>query len=138
MKKRLIKLLLASLTGGLGMWIIAGLWHNLILPAVNENIEAHHEGIGIMLIAYLILAFMMSYIYSLIDKGEKPLMEGLRLGIIIGIVWVFPHGLAMAGAHHTSIIYEIKNTFWHIIEQGVGGIIIAAIYGKNLRSISQK
>lgn len=128
MKTRLLRLLLATIGGGLGMWIVAGLWHNLILPGINENIEAHHEGIFIMLIAYFILAFLMSYIYSLINKDEKPVMQGLRIGVVIGILWVFPHGLAMAGTHGTSIMYEVKNTLWHIVEEGIGGIIIASIY----------
>ncbi|NQV02477.1 MAG: hypothetical protein HQ542_07515 [Bacteroidia bacterium] len=83
-----------------------------------------------MLVAYFILALLMAYIYSLCYKGGKPVIEGLKIGVIIGILWVFPHGLAMAGSHDTSIIYEIKNALWHVIEQGIGGIIIALIYGK--------
>jgi len=130
MKTKLLRLLITPLASGLGMWIIAGLWHNLILPGINENVEAHHQGIGIMLIAYLLLAFLMTYIYSQIDKSGNTIYKGLRIGVIIGILWVLPHGLAMAGAHDTSIIYEIKNAVWHMFEQGIGGIIIAVIYKK--------
>jgi len=131
MKTKLLKLLIATLVGGFGMWIIAGLWHNLILPSFNKNVQAHHDGLGLMLVAYFILAILMAYIYSLSYKGGKPLIEGLKIGVIIGILWVFPHGLAMAGTHDTSVIYEVKNTLWHMIEQGIGGIIIALIQGKD-------
>ena len=130
MNKKLKHVIIAALTGGFGMWVTAGLWHNLILPLVNKNVEAHHEGLGIMLIAYLILGIIMTYIYSLVYRGGKPIIEGLKIGIIIGILWVFPHGLTMAAAHDTSILYEIKNTVWHMVEQGIGGIIIAVIIGK--------
>jgi len=129
MKTKLLRLLFATLAGGFGMWVIAGLWHNLILPIINENVQAHHQGIGIMLIAYFILAFLMSYIYSLIHKNRGTVIDGLKTGVIIGILWVFPHGLVMAGAHDTSIVYEIKNALWHMFEQGVGGIIITFIFG---------
>lgn len=132
MKSKPLRLIIATLASGLGMWILAGLWHNLILPLLNENIHPHHEGIGVMLAAYLILALIMSYLYSIIFKGKKAYLEGLKLGIIVGILWVFPHGLAMAGIHGTSIFYEIKNTLWHVFEQGTGGIIIALIYGRNV------
>ena len=54
-------------------------------------------------------------------------VKGLKIGIIIGILWVFPHGLAMAGVHGISIVYEIKNTIYHMIEQRIGGIIIGVI-----------
>ncbi len=130
MNSKIFRLLIATLASGIGMWIIAGLWHNLILPEINENVQAHHDGIGLMLIAYIILGFLMSYVYSLLAKGDKPIFIGLKIGIIIGILWVFPHGLVMAGAHNTSILYEIKNTIWHMFEQGVGGIIIASILRK--------
>ena len=133
MKTKNFKILTSTIVGGLSMWILAGLWHNLILPTVNKNIHAHHEGIGILLIAYFILAFFMTYVYTLINKKNKPVLEGLKIGILIGIIWVFPHGLAMAGTHDTSILYEIKNTIWHIFEQGVGGIIMAAFL-KNIKS----
>ena len=130
MKTKILKLLIATLVGGLGMWIIAGLWHNLILPMFNENVQAHHDGLGLMLFAYFILALLMAYIYSLSYKGKRPIMEGLRLGVVVGLLWVLPHGLVMAGAHDTSVVYEFKNAVWHMIEQGIGGIIVALIYGK--------
>jgi hypothetical protein len=130
MNKKLKSMIIATLAGGLGMWVTAGLWHNLILPLLNNNIEAHHEGFGLMLIAYFILAILITYIYSLTYKGGKPIIEGIKIGVIIGILWVFPHGLTMAAAHDTSIVYEIKNALWHMIEQGIGGIIIATIIGK--------
>jgi hypothetical protein len=37
----------------------------------------------------------------------------------------------MSVAHGSSILYEIKNTLWHMVEQGIGGIIIAFVYKKN-------
>lgn len=120
-------LMIATLSSGLGMWIIGGLWHNLILPNVNSKIEAHHEGIGIMLIAYFCLSFLMVYLYLQINN-KHTILNGLKLGIIIGVLWVFPHGLAMAGTHETSILYEFKNTLYHIFEQGIGGIIIGALF----------
>lgn len=127
------KLLLSTLAGGIGMWIIGGLWHNLILPSVNDSIEVHHDGLGLTLIAYFILAFLMAYIYFLIYNGNFTVINGLKLGVLIGILWVFPHGLAMAGTHDTSIIYEFKNTFYHMFEQGIGGIVISLVFKYPIR-----
>jgi uncharacterized membrane protein YvlD (DUF360 family) len=124
------KLILSTLIGGLGMWIIAGIYHNLIMANLYEETQATHEGLGILLIAYFILALIMAYVYPLGYKGKSPALEGLRFGIIIGLLWVFPHSFAMAGAHGDSIIYVFKNSAWHLVEQGLGGIIIGMIYGK--------
>jgi len=127
----ILKLTSSTILGGFAMWITAGLWHNLILPSLNHNIEAHHKGLGLMLLAYLILAFLMTIVYSFKLKTSKPVVEGIKVGMIIGILWVFPHGLAMAGAHDTSITYEIKNAIYHMFEQGLGGIVIAYIQSYN-------
>lgn len=126
-KMKPIKLFLATAAGGFGMWVVGGLWHNLLLPIINDQVMAHHDGLGIGLIAYLILAFLLTYLYLQSYKKRNTLFEGARIGIVVGILWVFPHGLMMAGIHDTSIIYEIKNTLYHMIEQGIGGIIVAGI-----------
>jgi len=128
MKKNFLRSAIAVIASGFAMWVMAGLWHNLVLPAFNSDVKAHHEGIFIMLIAYFILAGFMTYIYSEIKKKNK-ISSGLKTGILIGILWVLPHGLAMAGAHQTSILYEFQNAFWHLFEQAIGGLVIGMIKG---------
>jgi hypothetical protein len=94
------KLLLSTITVGFTMWVISGLWHNLILANFYASeVEATHEGIGVLLIAYLILGLFMAYLYSRYFKGGRPVIEGLKFGVLIGLIWVFPHDLAMTGAH---------------------------------------
>ena len=113
------------------MWIIAGLWHKLIMVKFYA-IETHatHEGTGTILLAYLTLGVLMAYIYPLGYRGGRPAVEGLRFGVVIGLLWVFPHELIIAGAHGDSISYVFRNAAWHMIEQGVGGIIIGLVYGR--------
>ena len=126
MKNHLTKSILATLGGGTVMWILAGLWHNLVLPFFNREIEPHHDGLLVMLAAYYILAGLMTYLYTQIKK-ESVIKGGLKTGILVGIMWVFPHGLVMAGIHDTSISYEFGNILWHVVEQGCGGLLIAFI-----------
>ena len=44
MVKKWIKTLSTILLSGFGMWVFAGLWHNLILPSLYEDTHATHEG----------------------------------------------------------------------------------------------
>lgn len=126
------KLIYAALAGGIAMWILAGVWHEFVMAAFYEaEAGATHEGTGVILLAYIILGFLMAYIYPMGYKGGKPVIEGLRFGILIGILWVFPHDLSMAGAHGESLSYVFQNAAWHVVEQAAGGIIIGLIYGKN-------
>ena len=113
------------------MWIFSGLWHNLILANFYASeTGAEHEGIGILLIAYLILALFMAYLYPQLYKGGRPAIEGLKFGAMIGLLWVFPHELAMAGAHGESLSYVFKNATLHVFEQGWGGLVLGLIYGQ--------
>jgi hypothetical protein len=126
-----IKLLLSTIAGGFAMWVVGGFWHNLILPIFDSNAQAHHDGLVIVLISYFILAFLMAYLFLLSYQEHKSVIsEGTKIGVLVGILWVFPHSLAMAGTHDTSIVYEIKNTLYHMIEKGIGGVIIAFIMVK--------
>lgn len=113
------------------MWVLAGIWHTILaVQFYNAETEAKHEGLGLIFLAYLILGFLMTFLYQYGYAKGKPVLEGLFFGGIIGILWVFPHELAMAGAHGESIGYVMKNAVWHIVEQGVGGMVIGLVYKK--------
>lgn len=121
----------ASLAGSLTMWLAAGLWHKVIMARYYEKAtHATHEGTGIIFTAYIILGFLMTYIFHLTYKEKNPVILGIKIGIISGILWVFPHELAMAGAHGKPLLYVFKNAAWHLVEQGLGGIVIGFIYKK--------
>ena len=123
---------LATILSCLSMWFLAGLWHEVIMVNFYKSeADASHEGTGIILLAYLVLSILMAYMYPLGYKGKKPWAEGLRFGMIIGLLWVFPHELAMAGAHGDSLAYVIKNALWHIVEQGAGGVVIGLVFGRS-------
>lgn len=128
------QLTIPSLAGAIAMWLLAGLWHKVIMVQFYSNAtEAKHEGTSIILLAYIILSLLISYLFSRIYKGGSHAVEGLKLGAIVGVLWVFPHDLAMAGAHGEPLTYVFKNAVWHVVEQAFGGVIIGWVYGK-LRS----
>ena len=69
------KLALAAVVGGTAMWLLAGLWHKIIMVQFYTNeTEATHEGTGIIFIAYIVRGFLMAYMYSRIRmyKGGRP------------------------------------------------------------------
>ncbi len=133
---KLLKLMKSFQTGlitGLVMWVVAGLWHNLIVPSFYaKETGANHEGICLMLLSYMILALFMTYLYPFYCRGRSTLLIGFRFGMIIGVLWVFPHELLMAGAHGDSLSYVFKNGAWHAIEQGIGGVVLGLIHARKI------
>lgn len=126
------KFFAATLVTSAFMWVVAGLWHNLVLPSLDAEKEAHHEGIGIMLVAYVVLSGLMASMYERSTLGRRPLVDGFVFGAVIGLLWVFPHELAMAGAHQGSVASVIKNGLWHMLEQGLGGALMGVVYGQRV------
>ena len=126
---KIYRFLILSLGSGISMMAVAGIWHELLLKQFYETAtHASHEGTGVIFIAYIILGMFMAGLYPQQVSNRQDLANGFKFGAIIGLLWVFPHGLAMAGAHGDSIGYVFKNSAWHMIEQGLGGLVIAAIY----------
>ena len=126
------RIALGALVGAIAMWLLAGLWHTVVARKLYEGgTHAHgsHEGIGVIFLGYLVLGSLMAYLYSLVHAGGPPVVSGLRFGVLMGLLWVFPHELTMVGAHGKPLPYVLKNAAWHVIEQGVGGIVIGLVMG---------
>jgi hypothetical protein len=116
---------LPALASAVLMFLLAGLAHEIIFAQFfAENTDAEHEGTLIILAAYMLLAAIMVFAYKKVFTTDPGVWNSIVFGAVIGVLWVFPHGLAMAGAHGESISYQFVNAAWHMIEQGVGGFAI--------------
>lgn len=125
------KQLAATLLAAISMMLLAGIWHEIIMAQFyRDNTAATHEGTGIIFLAYLILAALMVTLYSRCNHHGNAPLSGLKFGALIGLLWVFPHQLAMAGAHGEALPYVFINAAWHMVEQGLGGVVIAALFSR--------
>ncbi len=124
------KLGLATLAGTITMLIVGGLWEGISAKQVFYSLTHSGGGaIAMNIVAYLVLAALMAYIYPLGYEGRRPAYrEGLQFGALVGVLMILPHGLAVAGASGDRILYAFENTAWHAVEQGLGGIAIAYAY----------
>jgi len=132
------KLIIATLAGFFTLFILGYVWHILLM----SDFYANHQGrIGNVdreepLILYIalgtfVLAFLMSYMYPKGMEGSNHIMDGLKFGAIIGLLWVLPHNIVLYGA--TTVLSKtaiLGDGLWHIVEEGLGGLVIALVYGK--------
>jgi len=127
------KWLLAGLVGFVVMFILSGLWYMLIMDAFYRGqcgavMREQFNFISIVL-CYLVMAFLMSYIYPVGYKGGSPVKEGLRFGVLIGLLVWLSSNLLLYGAHNVTLTATLVDSGWHIIEEGIGGIVIALVHG---------
>jgi len=127
------KWFLAGLVGFVVMFILSGLWYMLIMDAfyreqVGALMREQYNFIFIVL-GYLVMAFLMSYIYPIGYKGGSPAKEGLRFGALIGLLVWLSSNLILYGAHNMTLSATLVDSGWHVVEEGIGGLVIALVYG---------
>jgi hypothetical protein len=122
------------------MFALALLFYSLIL---GDTIRRHIDpaflqeppGYCCIVLGYLALAVLMAWVYPRYRVGVGSIWQrGFRFGIIIGLLWVFPLSLVLHGMYRFPFTIVMIDTLWALVEQGAGGVVIAAIYQRADRS----
>ena len=127
------KKLLSWITGFVVMFVLGFLWHQIIMGDFYDNQMSQvlrvELRIPFVILGYIVLAFLMAYVYPMGYQGGSPLKEGLRFGVLIGLIWVLPHGLVALGTENITVAGGLVDAIWHVVEQGIGGVVIGLVYG---------
>lgn len=131
------KLLIATIAAFAVMFSVGGLTHLVLFKdwflnhtGIAGNLNRTEPLIQFTIAGLLLLALLMSYLYPKGVEGNNKIMQGLKFGIIISVLWFFPCNLiqyTMTTALSMKAI--LMDTALHAVEQGLGGIVIALIYG---------
>ena len=128
-----MKMLYAWLAGAAGMLVLGVLWHRVIMGGfyAEQGAAALREEPQMLFIilGILALAFLMSYAYPIGYKGGSAMSEGLRFGAFMGLVAFLPLNLIFYGTLNVTLAGALVDAGWHMVEEGVGGVIIAMVYG---------
>ncbi len=126
------KFSMAVVGGFFAMFIPGGLWHMIIMKDFYDKYAGDsalaEPNIIFIILGVLILSALMAYMYPQGYKGGSPLKEGLRFGVVIGLLWILPYNVIMIGVMGTAKTLVVVDALWHIVEQGVGGIVIGYVY----------
>ena len=118
----------AAFVGATAMWILAGVWHEILARHLYEATErGPHQGVLLIFVAYVLLAVIMTFFLRHTRVSDNALIHGTVIGAVIGLLWVFPHEFSVAVAHGEPLDYVFVNGLWHVVEQGAGGAIIASV-----------
>jgi hypothetical protein len=119
------------------MFLLSYVWHRLLMAGLYMDesgaLDVCHRPepyIPSIAVGYAVLASIMAYLYPKGVEGDNKLMNGIRFGAIMGVLWILPLQLVFNGVLTGFSIKVIAiDTAWHVIEQGIGGVIIAYVYG---------
>ncbi len=129
------KWFLSGLASFAVMFSLSGLWYMVLMSGFYQRqsgaLMREQFNFLFIVLGYIVLAFLMSLIYPAGYKGGSPAKEGLRFGVVIGLVAWFTTNLILHAVWKNTLAAALVDSVWHVVEQGIGGIVIALVYGKS-------
>jgi hypothetical protein len=137
------KLVLAWLAGFVVALLLGLLWYTVMEGFYDAQYselnrpesEALRSTLWIVL-GYLVGYFLMAYIYPIGYKGGAPVKEGLRFGLLIGLIMTLPFALVLYGVYVFPLAGILVDIIYQVVEKTIGGVVIALVYGSGAKAES--
>jgi hypothetical protein len=118
------------------MFSLAGLYTGVL---AREFIASHVDSAllrapaNLMLVfaGYAVLAALMSVLYVKLGPfSSSRVWSGLLFGWLVAVLWLMPYSMVLFGVYQFPYAALPLDFAWALVEQGVGGVIIAFIAGR--------
>jgi len=114
---------------------VAASWHLLFFKDLYDQLAIFTRKeplipLGIMSI--IMQALVLAYLYPALYKGGSPAKEGLKFGLLIGVLMASVAVFAEAGKQNVSSLatWLVFESVYYLLQFGVLGVIMGLIYGK--------
>ncbi len=128
------KFVLAWLAAVAIAYLVGFGWHMFLMgdfyQAQSQALAREEPNFVFVCVGLLILYFLMALVYPIGYKGGSPVKEGFRFGGLIGLIWVLPRSVGDHGIYNLPLTLVIVDSAWHVVQEGIGGIVIALVYGR--------
>jgi len=130
-----VKLPLAALAALVFLTIVGTLLFSIVFPDGPPQLFLHARQeplAAVHLFALLVTSVLLAYIYPKGYRGGTPWAEGLRFGMLMGVLVSLPTNLHVYADTDTSTAGLVTAILWTVITWGISGALIGAVYGKSL------
>ncbi len=131
------RVLKAAAGGFVAMFVLSFIWYANVMASWYEthfpNMAAAEADMSIPLIAfgYLIMAFLLASAYTYGYKGGSGTSEGMRFGVLMGLIIGLPMAFVGAGTSSVELGPSLVDGIYRVVEIGVGGTVIGLLYGSD-------
>ena len=125
------KFLLSTLATFLILFVLDFVWYGNLMSNFYPTDGMRASPIWLYLsVGYLIFSLLFSYIYPKGVEGSNKTIQGLRFGILIGLLIGLPvafieHSLSLAPVLEIGLVDAI----YLAVKFGIAGVVVANIYG---------
>lgn len=130
------KFVLATIGYIIVTFVIAAGWHLVLFKVVYDELGIFTRNEPIFALGFLSMIFqgiVLAFIYPRCYKGDRPVIEGLKFGLLMGIFMGSYAVLAVGAKQRVSSLstWIILESIYFLLQFGVVGIVIGLIYGKD-------
>jgi len=130
------KIIMSWLLSFLVMFGLAGIFNSIIIADfVSENISSEllqqSPNMIFIIAGYTLLALLMTLLFSrVVNENQYSVKYGFVFGVFSSIFWLLPYSLVLHGVYNFPSIALLIDSGWALIEQGLGGVVIALVHKK--------
>ena len=134
---KIIKQILIALVTTLSIFAANSIWYAVIMRSFYENsqgswmqVSREHPSIPVIILGMFVLSMLMTILYPRVRMGiNNPMLANLAFGMLIGLIYVFPSSLYYYGTTNFLAFGPMAmDVCWHMIEEGIAGIVLGALY----------
>lgn len=117
---------------------VAATWHLVLFRDLYEELAIFTRKeplIPLGIISIILQSLVLAYLYPAFYKSGSPVREGLKFGLLIGILMASIAVFAEAGKQNVSSLatWLVFESAYYLLQFGVLGAIIGLIYGRSIR-----
>jgi hypothetical protein len=130
-----MRFILATVGGFIALVVVGLLWYTVVFASFyGDAILKTLQAATIMIIVVDILrALILAYVYPIGYKGGTPWLEGIRFGVVMGLVAGLPTGFFLSAFGQPMNVAGMQLVF-HVVQGAVLGVVVALIYGSAAKS----
>jgi hypothetical protein len=133
MDTKLARFALAALAATVLLTIINAFLYPVVFPKGPPGIyrfPRSEPSTPVHFVAVLVTSVLLAYVYPKGYGGRTPWAEGLRFGMLTGLLVSLPTNLHVYAATETPLPGLVTAVLWTVITWGITGSLIGAIYGR--------
>jgi len=129
-----MKILISTIVSAIVIFLLSWLTYGVILASQTAEFPGMRSPEDMRMWAViagtLLQAFFMSWVYSMVYKGESPLKEGFLFGFMLSLLIYIPYIFYYWGSTNIRYSVVISDAIGMGIRTTIAGIIIGLIFGK--------
>lgn len=131
------KLLLAAIGYIAVTFVVAAGWHLGLFKGVYDELGIFTRKeplIQLGIISMILQGSVLAYVYPIGYQGGSPVKEGLRFGLLMGILMGSNAVFAEAGKQQVSSLstWLILESVYYLFQFSLSGVLVGLIYGKGI------